>query len=46
MGEKIVKGVAFGLILVFLFSAMICMASALSISGGVSETDSQDIKET
>ena len=30
MGEKIVKGVAFGLILVFLLSVTVGMASALS----------------
>ena len=34
MKEKSVKWVAFGLVLLFIFSATICMASALSNSGG------------
>jgi len=46
MKGKSAKLVAFGLVLLFLFSAMIGMASALLISGGVSETNSQDIKKT
>jgi hypothetical protein len=34
MGEKIVKGIAFRVVLLFLLSATIGMASALSNAGG------------